>query len=162
MSEDQLYTVSQAQLQFAKSIFNSIWRLLEKTDRSPEEDLEMLLAAYASLYHWTKVGTAVNYQRGSWMISRVLQTLGEAEPCLKWALRCFEISEKHLSEMEDFDLAFAQEALARAYALSGDQEKALDHWHQAVVLGEHIKDPEDRKIFQDALRGGNWYQLQID
>ncbi len=162
MSEEELYSISQAHLKFAKSIFNSIWGLLEKEDRSEEEDQEMLLAAYASLYHWLKVGTAVNYQRGSWMISRVHQVLGEPEPSLVWALRCYEISEKHNAEMEDFDLAYAQEALARSYALSGDQEKALQHWRQARELGEQIIDPEDKKIFQADFQGGDWYQLQVE
>jgi tetratricopeptide (TPR) repeat protein len=159
--EQQSYSLSEAQLEFAKSIFNSIWGLLDKEDRSPEEDLEMLLAAYASLYHWTKVGTAVHYQRGAWMISRVYQTLGKAEPSLEWAQRCQQISEEHASEMEDFDLAFAQEALARAYALSGDKEKALTHWHKAADLGDQIKAQEDKKIFLGDFQGGNWYQLQI-
>ena len=161
MSEKQRYSLTEAQLEFAKSIYNSIWGLLEKGDRSLEDDQEMLLAAYASLYHWTKVGTAVHYQRGCWMISRVYQTLGKAESSLEWALRCLQISEEQPSEMKDFDLAYAQEALARAYALSGDQEKALDHWHQAADLGEQIKEPEDKKIFQTDFQRGNWYQLPI-
>jgi tetratricopeptide (TPR) repeat protein len=162
MSDEKRFTLSQAHQKFAKSTFNSIWELLEKEDRSQEEDQEMLLAAYASLYHWTKVGTAIHYQRGSWMISKVHQSLGEAEPSLAWAFRCLEISETHSSEMEDFDLAYAQEALARAYALAGDQEKALYHWQQAANLGERIKDPEDKEIFEGDFRGGNWHQLQTN
>jgi tetratricopeptide (TPR) repeat protein len=162
MHDDQMFTKAEAQLEFAKSIFNSIWSLLEKEHRSREEDQEMLLAAYASLYHWTKAGTAVNLQRGAWMIAKVHQTLGEADPALAWAQRCFEISEAHQAEMKDFDLAYAQEGLARAYALAGDQEKALQHWKLAEALGEQIKDPEDKKIFQSDFQGGNWYQLQVD
>jgi hypothetical protein len=162
MRDEERFTLSQAHQRFAKMTFNSIWELLEKEDRSQEEDQDMLLAAYASLYHWTKVGTAVHYQRGSWMISRVHQCLGEAEPCLAWAYRCQEISESHSSEMEDFDLAYAQEALARAYALAGDQEHALHHWQQAAALGERIKDQEDKEIFLGDFQGGNWYQLQTD
>jgi tetratricopeptide (TPR) repeat protein len=162
MNEEKLFTLAQAQLEFAKSIFNSIWKLLEKEDRSQEEDQEMLLAAYASLYHWTKAGTAVHYQRGSWMISRVHQTLGEVDSALEWAHRCLDISEKYESEMEDFDLAYAQEALARAYALAGDREEALVHWRQAADLGTQIQDPEDKQIFQGDFEGGNWHQLSVE
>ncbi len=64
--------------------------------------------------------------------------------------------------MEDFDLAYAQEALARANALAGEQEKALHHRQQAAKLGKQIKDPEDKKIFEGDFQGGNWYQLQTD
>jgi len=162
MNEEKKYTLSQAQTEFAKSAFNSIWGLLEKPVRTPEEDQEMLLAAHASLYHWRQVGTAVHHQRGSWMLSRVYQALGKPDGALEWAQRCFQISEAHPSEMEDFDLAYAQEALARSYALDGFEEKALEHYQQAGKLGERIKDPEDKKIFQQDFRGGSWYQLPID
>lgn len=155
MSEEKRFTLPQAQLEFAKETFNSIWGLLEKPDRTPEEDREMLLAAFASLYHWRKAGTAVHEQRGSWMISRVYQTLGNPEGALDWARRCLEISEDFPSEMEDFDLAYAQEALARAYALSGEEQKSLTHWKQAVELGERINDPEDKKIFLADFEGEN-------
>lgn len=162
MSDIKHYTLPQAQLEFAKTIYNSIWGLLEKPVRSLEEDREMLLAAHASLYHWMKAGTPVHEQRGYWMISRVYQTLGKAKDALEWAHRCLEISEEYPADIEDFDRAYAQEALARAYALAGDQAKAVDHWRQAASLGDQIEDPEDRKIFLDDFQGGNWYQLQVE
>ena len=68
MTEEKRYTLHQAQLEFAKTIFNSIWVLLEKPDRTPEEDRDMRLAAFASLYRWKRAGTVVNEQRGSWMV----------------------------------------------------------------------------------------------
>lgn len=162
MNETKRYTLPQAQLEFAKSIYNSIWGLLEKPARTPEENQEMLLAAYASLYHWQKAGGAVQEQRGSWMVSRVCQTLGKAPEALEWAQRCQAISEEHAPEMEDFDLAYAQEGLARAYALAGDHEKALAHWKLAASLGDQIEDPEDKRIFLGDFRGGNWYQLPVE
>jgi hypothetical protein len=162
MSEEKRYTLAQAQLEFAKKSFNSIWPLLEKPQRTPDEDREMILAAFASLYHWRKVGTAVHEQRGSWMISRVYQVLGKAQSSLEWAHRCFLLTEENTSEMEDFDQAYAQEALARAYALSGEEGQALKHWKQAAKLGEKIKDLEDKKIFQGDLQAGNWYNLKVE
>jgi hypothetical protein len=64
--------------------------------------------------------------------------------------------------MEDFDLAYAQEALARAFALAGDQDQALVHWRKAADLGDQIQDPEDRRIFQGDFQSGNWHQLPVD
>ncbi len=160
MSEEKKYTLDQAQLEFAKKSFNSIWSLLENPQRTQDEEREMLLAAFTSLYHWRKAGTAVHEQRGSWMISRVYQTLGNPEGALEWAQRCLEISEDFPSEMEDFDLAYAQEALARAYALSGNQEKAQEHWTQASNLGKQIKDPDDQRIFLEDFKSGPWYHLK--
>ena len=162
MNEEKLYTLDQAQLEFAKKSFNSLWPLLEKPNRTLEEDRDLTLAAFASLYHWKRVGTAVHEQRGSWMISRVFQVLGRKHAALEWALRCYQITEDHLSDMEDFDIAYAQEGMARAYALTDDEAKALEHWHKAVELGDKIKNPEDKEIYLGDLRGGNWYNLQVD
>jgi hypothetical protein len=58
--------------------------------------------------------------------------------------------------MSDFDLAYAQEGLARAYAASGDRGKATEHFKQAKALGKQIEDDEDRKIFTDDLMSGDW------
>ena len=159
MSEDKKLTLQEAQASFAKSTFNSIWPLLDKTERTASEDEDMLLSAITSLYHWKQIGTDVNLQRGYWMISKVYHTLGEADNALTWATKCLEITEKKSEEMEDFDLAYAQEGLARAYTLSGDLEKAQYHYTSAVNLGEKIKDPEDKKIFSGDIETGNWDEL---
>jgi hypothetical protein len=58
--------------------------------------------------------------------------------------------------MADFDLAFAHECLARAHALSGDHVAAGRELEMARKAGESIADREDREIFFDSLRGGNW------
>ncbi len=92
MSEEQLYALQAAHLKFAKKIYNGIWGLLEKDSRSPEEDRELLLAAYASLYHWKKAGTAIHEQRGRWMISHVYQVLGREAEALEWAESCQELT----------------------------------------------------------------------
>lgn len=158
--EDKKYTIEQAQLQFAKSIWNGIWTLLEKADRTPSEDEDLLLSAYASLYHWKQVGTTANLQRGYWMLSRAYLALGMVDQALDWAWQCQRITQEHSAIMEDFDLAYAQEGLARAYACSGDLTQADLHYRAAVSLGQLIADPEDKEIFQGDLSGGNWYRYK--
>ena len=151
------YSLEEAHQKFAKTIFNGIWSLLEKPDRSPAEDEEMLMRAFASAYHWKQFGTEVHFQRGYWMISKVYQALGKADPALEWAHKCAEITKSHSSVMEDFDLAFSQEALARSYALAGNHEQAAVHYQRAAKLGAQIKDPEDQEIFLGDFKGGDWY-----
>ena len=159
MTEEKLFSLDEAQGEFAKSIYNGIWGLLDKSNRSVDDDEIMLLSAFASLYHWKQYGSSVHFQRGYWMISRVYQALGEADLAISWAQKCLAITEIQSSEMADFDLAFAQEGLARAFALGGELEKAEIHYQQAIKLGEEIQDPEDKKIFLGDLHNGDWYGL---
>ena len=156
---DEKYTLEEAQEKFAKSIFNDIWPLLEKTDRSPADEEELLLCAFASLYHWKQSGTKVNIQRGYWMVSKVYQVLGKAEPALAWAEKCAAVSNDFPAAMKDFDLAYAQEALARSYALAQKLEKAREHHRLAAELGDQIQDPDDKRIFLGDFEGGDWHGL---
>ena len=93
------------------------------------------------------------------MVSRVYQTLGDVDKALAWEIKCQQITKDQSSDMEDFDLAFAQEGLARAYALNGDQEKARIHYQKAQELGNAIQDPEDKKIFKGDMNSGNWFGI---
>ena len=159
MGDEKKYSITEAHQQFAKSTNHRVWDLLDLSSRTEAEEEELLLAASTSLYHWLQVGTAVHAQRGHWMLSRVHVVLGRKGDALDQALKCQAISDTNLDEMEDFDLAFAQESLARAYALAGDLNKARKHHQKAVALGEAVKDPEDQKIFLGDLESGEWFGL---
>ena len=52
------------------------WALLKTAERSAEDELRMIHAAHASLYCWLAVGTAVQEQRGLWLLSHVDAELG--------------------------------------------------------------------------------------
>ena len=84
--------------QLAKDLFNHTWTLLEKTDRTPAEDDEMIHSAHASRYHWGEVGVGepVNLARGEWQCSRVYAVLGRAEPALWHARRCVALNDAGL------------------------------------------------------------------
>ncbi len=66
----------------AVDLFNHVWTLLERTDRTPMQDDEMLHAAHASRFHWGEVGEPVNLARGEWQCSRVYAVLDRAEPAM--------------------------------------------------------------------------------
>ena len=101
----------------AVDLFNEVWRLLRKPDRTREEDFAMIHAAHASRYHWGELGKPVNLIRGEWQVSRVYATLGRAEPSLYHAERCLELC-RGAEEIEDWDLPFAYEAMARAQGIA--------------------------------------------
>ncbi len=96
----------------AAALFNQSWDLIDKSDRTPDDDLEMIHLAHVSCALWKMVGIEVNFERGEWQIAHVYTILNRAEPAVYHATRCLEICEAN--HIGDFDLAFAYEALARA------------------------------------------------
>ncbi len=145
-----------AQEKLARQYFNQTWNLLEKPDRSPEEEIAMIHAAHTSCYLWMQVGTAVNHQRGEWQVSRVYAVIGDASQALRHAGYCLELTENNLDEMADFDIAFAYEAIARANALADHSDTARKYIGLAQQAGDKIKDADDRKVFIDDFNGGEW------
>jgi hypothetical protein len=122
---------------------NQTWEFLERKNRTRLEDIRMVDFAYGSLAHWRSVGGTVRQQRGEWLVSRVHAVLGEGGPALKRAQFCYQLLEDNKSEMDDVDTAFAYEAVARAYAVSGDKKESLKFLEMAKKAGEEIKNDKD-------------------
>jgi DNA-binding transcriptional MerR regulator len=135
----------ETQRRLAADCFNKTWTLMEKQDRTRAEDDEMLHCAHASAYHWHQVGTAANRARGEWQCSRVYTVLGRTEPALHHARRCLEIVEASPSEMEEWDLPAAYEALGRAYSVAGNVEESRRYVELGREATAKIEDEDDRK-----------------
>jgi hypothetical protein len=128
----------------AVDCFNGTWSLLDKSDRTADEDARMLHMAHTSVFHWGNVGTPVNAVRGEWQCSRVYAVLGRAEPALYHAQRALDICTRN--DIGGFDLAFCCEALARAHSVAGDLDQAADWVRKARALADDITDAEDRDL----------------
>lgn len=127
----------------AADLFNAVWDLMGKEDRTPEENEEMVNAAHASRWHWGVMGKPVNWARGEWQISRVYAILGRAEPSLHHAWNYQKICDEN--QLSEFDRSFAHEAIARASAISGDSEAVVAHVQYGLAAADHIGDDNDRK-----------------
>jgi hypothetical protein len=135
--------------QLGVDLYNEVWRLMD----SREDDDRMLYAAHASAYHWSVAPECEpkNRARSEWQISRVYAVLGRGEPAVHHAHRCLELSKQHPDNLEDWDLPFAYEALARAHKLAGNDGDARRYEALARESGDAIADPEDREHFDEAL-----------
>jgi hypothetical protein len=160
MSEDKTFTEPEAQLHFAKQFNGKTWELLDKQERTQEENELLVDYAHASLAHWRAAGTAVHLQRGAWMLARVNIVLGNTQMAMQYAQHCLELTEQHKDQLSDFDFAFAYECMARAQALAGNQVQAQKYIAMADKAGAAIKDEEDRQIFFDDFNGGDWYGVR--
>jgi DNA-binding transcriptional MerR regulator len=133
-----------AERRLAASLFNATWTLLEKEQRSRDDDDAMLHMAHASAHHWRQVGRPENIARGEWQCSRVYAALRRPEPCLHHAQRVLDLCRDH--GLGDFDLAYAYEALARGHAIAGDADRARACTEQALAAAEDIKEDDDRDL----------------
>jgi hypothetical protein len=124
---------------------------MELPERTAEQDDELIDTAHASAFHWLQVGTAANRARSEWQLSRVYVVVGRAEPALYHARRCLAYCEANPEALEDWDLPYAHEALARAYRLAGDVDQAGRHVAEARELTQGVAAAKDREHLEEDL-----------
>ncbi|MBN1150627.1 hypothetical protein JXA84_05335 [candidate division WOR-3 bacterium] len=128
----------------AQELFNYVWELLDKTERTEKENRIMIHAAHASLFHWLQVGDAENEFIGEWQISRVYSTLNKGESALYHAKISLEVCENN--KFTGFNPACAYEALARAHWVLKDRENASNFLRKSVEESKKITDEEEKKL----------------
>jgi len=148
---------------FGVELNNQTWQKLDEgspTESSSEEErTQLLVGAFASAYHWSQIGTAANRVRGEHLISRTALRVGELALALTHARRCLALATAHPDGVEDWDLGFAHEALARALAASDDTEGGREHLEQARRIAAAAKNREDREILEAEITRGEWFGL---
>ncbi len=107
---------------FAVETFNGAWDLIDKTDRTPDDDAEMLQRAFASRWHWGFVGGPEQLATGDWQIAHVASLLGYGWMAQFYARRAFAVCENE--GWGDWRRASMLEGMARAAAAAGDE---LEH-----------------------------------
>ncbi len=158
MSEPTIINEEAAHRIFAAGCFNKIWTLLEKQERTPDDNEMMIHLAHTSLYHWLQVGKPINEQRGEWMLARVYTVLEDRSKAFHHAKRCLALTEKY--DFKDFDLAFAYEAMSRASALIGNKQDFRRYLEMAQNAGEEIKEKGDYDVFINDLNSGPWFGMK--
>lgn len=126
--------------QLAVDLFNHTWSLLDTTNRTPEQDEEMVHSAHASRHHWGIAGTPLNHARGEWQIARVYSALKRFSAAAHHAQLYMNACKVH--SFSPFDEAVANEGLARAL-VENDPERAKKCLHKAKNIGDGIENEED-------------------
>jgi len=128
--------------QLAVDLFNHTWTLFDQKSRTPEQDEEMIHAAHATRHHWGIAGTEKNKSRGEWQIARVYAALKRFISSAHHAQLYMDACKVH--DFDDWDMPFAYEGLARAYAFQ-DSKLAKKHLQAAREISRKIKKDEDRE-----------------
>ncbi len=144
---------------FAVELNNRTWDALESGLVTPETAEEYVHAAHASCYHWMQVGAVANHGRAECLVANVYAAAGRGESALGHARRYLKLVQANDTQMADWDLAFAYDALARAYAGIGEEEAACQARERARSAGDAIADEDDRIQFTRWFNGGNWHEL---
>ncbi|QMU76844.1 hypothetical protein GXW83_14970 [Streptacidiphilus sp. PB12-B1b] len=143
---------------FAVELNNSTWDALDNdlSAESPQPEREQALyAAYASTYHWMQAGNVANHGRGEHLIASVAVSIGLLDVAARHAARYAELIGRYPAAFEDWDRAFAAEAVARVASRSGDPQAASlkDEAHR---LAQAVHNPQDRRICLDRLAAAPW------
>lgn len=144
------FDIAQAHKFFATDCFNRAWHLIDKPERSADEDREMLMLTLASLWHWMQREdcTPRNLSVAHWQTSRVYVLLNDPQSAMYHAEKSLGYSQSEPS----FYQAYAHEALARAAKLAGEPARMNEHLRQACELSNQVADQEERLAFEKDLQ----------
>jgi len=149
MTEIEKMDVREAHAYFSKECFNLAWELIEKNDRTQEETDAMIHLSHASLYHWSRRVdcTDQNLSIGYWQLSRIHALAGLGDCALRFAETCLAYSQQH--GVAKVFLGYAHEALARAHAAQGDEERLKGHFNQAREIADALPHDEREQLLAD-------------
>lgn len=134
---------------FAVTRFNGTWELIERTDRTPDDDLEMLLSAMTSRWHWEHVGGDEQRRTGDWQVAHVAALAGLGDLAWRFARRALASTERQ--QLDGWALASAHEGMARACAALGDAEGRARHMAAAQEALDREDDAADRDVIAAQL-----------
>lgn len=144
MTQKPDFDHSTAHKYFAANCFNKAWDLIDKTDRTPTEDEDMIRLSLASHYHWTQREDYDNTKASiaHWQTSHIYALLDQADNAKRYGQLCLQVSQGE--DIPPFFLGYAYESLARAEATAGNEKQAQEYIDKAKKVAEKIQKPEDK------------------
>jgi len=149
MSPIPAFDMAAAHKYFAAHCFNAAWDLIEKPERSAEEDRLMVALNQAAIYHWLNRPDCEpkRLSVGYWQASRIQAILGNAADARNYAEVCRDYS----TGQNPFLLGYAYEAMARAATVAGNIGEAAKQLALAKEQAALVSEKEDRELLQKDL-----------
>ena len=145
MSSDISFDPQDVHRHYSVHCFNHAWDFIDKADRTPEEDEEMLQLAMASLWHWNQRQdcTPQNQSIGCWQISHIHALLGQVENARRYGQLSLQAAQH--DGVLPFALGYAYEALARAESVAGNTAGMQAHLNAARQVAQQMTDLEAKE-----------------
>jgi hypothetical protein len=145
------FDLEAAHKHFSVACFNKAWELLDKPDRSAEEDEQMLRLSLTSHWHWTqRIDCApTNISVALWQTSRIYAVLGQAKNAKRYAEMCLAVSQG--DDIPPFYLGYAYEAMARAELVASNRKQMQLYLAKAQRAADKVSDPEEKKWLLEDL-----------
>ncbi len=136
--------------EFSTRFFGEVWGLLDKTDRTSDDDERMISTCHASLAHWRLRADCGPRELsiGYWQLARVYAVLRQAENARHYGSLCLAVS----AAQPPFFLGYAHESLARAAKMAGDERVAAEHVEMGRKLALAVTDADDRAMLEKDLQ----------
>jgi hypothetical protein len=145
------FDVHAAHKYFSVKCFNKAWDLMDKSDRTAEEDEQMVRLSLTSHWHWTQREDYTEREMSSahWQTSRIYAMLGQADNARRYGQLCLAASQGE--DLPPFCLGYAYEALARAESVAGNSDKMEKYLRKARRVADTMSDPDVQKQFLEDL-----------
>jgi len=146
MTKNADFDQAAAHKYYSANCFNQAWDLIDKEQRTPEEDEQMIRLTHASFYHWTQRSdySITSASIGYWQASRIYAILGQSENAARYGNLCLDVSQEE--GVQPFFLGFAYEALARAAAAAGNRQDMAAYLDKAKSAADEVQKADDRKM----------------
>jgi len=151
MTKKPDFDVDAAHKHLSVQCFNKAWGLMDKPDRSAEEDEQMVRLSLASHWHWTQREdyTKKEMSIAHWQTSRIYAMLGQPDNARRYGQLCLVASRG--MDLPPFCLGYAYEASARAESVAGNGEKMEEYLAAALQVADTMSDPDVKKQFLEDL-----------
>jgi hypothetical protein len=134
---------------FASRANNRAWTLSEQASRTPQEDLEMLDAAHASMHLWRSIGDARNSALADLLLGQVHALLGSARFALPYAAAAHSYFTSNPSEPRD--VAISHAVLDNAAYCAGNSALYETSYRAAAALIESLPDGDEKAILEATM-----------
>ncbi|PIS10902.1 MAG: hypothetical protein COT73_06795 [Bdellovibrio sp. CG10_big_fil_rev_8_21_14_0_10_47_8] len=127
-------------------------KLLKKSVLTKEETAQMVTAAQAQVYIWSRAGTPLLTARAHRLACKVFCHLNET----KMASMHAQLSDYFLKQAGDrrvVDEALGLVAFARVSAQKGERDLSSKFKAEALQVCEQIKDPQEKQQVEEELQG---------